>query len=224
MDLPILGSVSPPPAHPKIYHITHVGNLASIIAADGLFSDAIMIARGGPTASIGMSEIKQRRLTLPVSCHQGDNVGDYVPFYFGPRSIMLYVIHRQNHQDLAYDGGQELIVHLEADLDAVVAWANQARRRWAFSLSNAGARYTQFRASLGALNEVDWAAVNAADFRRREIREGKQAEFLLHGSFPWSLVTRIGVESMGIQAQANSIIATATHKPRVEVKPEWYYS
>jgi len=41
--------VSPPPAQPKIYHITHVDNLASIIADDGLVSDAAMIARGDPT-------------------------------------------------------------------------------------------------------------------------------------------------------------------------------
>jgi ssDNA thymidine ADP-ribosyltransferase, DarT len=33
-----------------------------------------------------MSTIKQRRLALPVTCHANDHVGDYVPFYFCPRS------------------------------------------------------------------------------------------------------------------------------------------
>jgi len=94
------------PARPKIYHITHVDNLAAIIADGGLVSDATMIARGGPQTAIGMSSIKQRRLSLPVHCHPGDCVGDYVPFYFCPRSIMLFVIHCQNHPDLAYRGGQ----------------------------------------------------------------------------------------------------------------------
>lgn len=53
-----------------------------------------------------MSTIKQRRLALPVACHAHDHVGDYVPFYLCPRSIMLFVIHCANHPDLTYRCGQ----------------------------------------------------------------------------------------------------------------------
>lgn len=215
--------MTPPPAQPKIYHITHVDNLAQIIALGELLSDRQMIARGGPTAAIGMSGIKQSRLTLPVSCHKGTMVGDYVPFYFGPRSIMLYVIYRANHPELAYRGGQDPIVHLEADLSKVVAWATAAGRRWAFSLSNAGAAYTQFRAKTHELDEVNWEAVAAPDFRPPEIREGKQAEFLMYGTFPWGLVSRIGVRSGAIKARAEAALAGAAHRPPVQVLPDWYF-
>jgi hypothetical protein len=96
-----------PPARPKIYHITHVENLRDIIAAGGLVSDAEMIARGGPAAAIGMSSIKRRRVEqLELGCHPGTKVGDYVPFYFCPRSIMLFVIYCANHPELTYRGGQ----------------------------------------------------------------------------------------------------------------------
>jgi hypothetical protein len=81
-----------PPANPKIYHITHVNNLPSIIAAGELISDAAIIQQGGPPAAVGMSKIKQRRLALPVTCHAGDFIGEYVPFYFCPRSVMLYLL------------------------------------------------------------------------------------------------------------------------------------
>ena len=64
------------------------------------------------------------------------NVGDYVPFYFCPRSIILYVIYRRNHPQLKYLGGQEEIIHLEADLTSVVQWADENQRRWA--LTNRG--------------------------------------------------------------------------------------
>ena len=53
---------------------------------------------------------------------------------------MLYLIYRRN-EELTYKGGQEPIVHLEADLHATIAWAQQNARRWAFTLSNAGAYY-----------------------------------------------------------------------------------
>ena len=103
-----------PPARPKLYHITHADNLAAIASERVLVSDAAMIARGGPAQAIGMSAIKRRRVQeLEVSCHPGTMVGDYVPFYLCPRSVMLFVIHRANHPELSYRDGQELIVHLK---------------------------------------------------------------------------------------------------------------
>ncbi len=64
---------------------------------------------------------------------------------------MLFVIYRANHPELDYRGGQQPIVHLEADLHRVIAWVEDEGRRWAFSLSNAGAAYAKFRASLDKL-------------------------------------------------------------------------
>jgi hypothetical protein len=212
----------PVPAQPKIYHIVHVDNLGSIIADGCLWSDAVMVQRQGGTV-IGMGSIKQRRLGLPVSCHQGTNVGEYVPFYFCSRSIMLFVIHCANHPELAYRGGQQPIVHLEADLQQVVQWAEANRRRWAFSLSNAGAVYTQFRAGLDRLGDINWDAVAANDFRPADIKEAKQAEFLVQQSFPWHLVERIGVHSQGIVSRVSDAMHGAAHRPRIEIRREWYY-
>jgi ssDNA thymidine ADP-ribosyltransferase, DarT len=212
----------PVPAHPKIYHIVHVDNLASIVADGRLWSDSVMVQRQGGTV-IGMGSIKQRRLGLPVTCHPGANVGEFVPFYFCSRSIMLYVIHCANHPELAYRGGQQPIVHLEADVRRVIAWAEANGRRWAFSLSNAGAYYTQFRTGLDRLDDVNWDAVAAPDFRPADVKEGKQAEFLVKGSFPWSLVERIGIHSQGIAPRVAIAMQGAAHRPTVEIKRDWYY-
>lgn len=212
----------PVPANPKIYHIVHVDNLASIIADGGLWSDAVMVQRQGGTV-IGMGSIKQRRLQLPITCHPGTHVGEYVPFYFCSRSIMLYVIYCANHAELAYKGGQQPIVHLEADLNKVVAWAAANGQRWAISLSNAGAVYTQFRTGLDKLNEINWGAVAATDFRPADVKEGKQAEFLMQQSFPWHLVERIGVHSQPIVARVAAAMQGAAHRPVLEIKRDWYY-
>lgn len=124
------------PAQPKIYHIVHVDRLQSIITDEHLWCDAEVVQRASAGTAIGMGHIKQRRLQeLTLTSHPGLHVGDCVPFYFRPRSIMLYLIYRRN-PELAYSGGQEPIVHLQADFYTCVNWAEQHRRRWAFTLSN----------------------------------------------------------------------------------------
>jgi len=211
------------PARPKIYHILHVDRLPSVLADACLFSDAAMQGRTGCGTTIGMGTIKGRRLRLPVRCHPGTCVGDYVPFYFCPRSVMLYVIYRANHPELTFRGGQGPILTLEADLDATIAHAEAAGIPWAISLQNAGAAYASFRADRAALAELDWAAINARDFRAPEVKEAKQAEFLLHGRFPWRLVERIGVQNAATGRKALGCLAGAAHIPPVRLMPDWYY-
>src|ERR1035441_9461886 len=56
--------------------------------------DAERIRRAVNCTIVGMSEIKRRRLEeLDVHCHPGTKVGEYVPFYFCFRSIMLFLLY-----------------------------------------------------------------------------------------------------------------------------------
>lgn len=212
---------------PKIYHIVHVDRLPSIVAHDGLLSDAEMQGRAGTGTVIGMSNIKRRRLyELMLASHPGLFVGECVPFYFCPRSVMLFLIERRN-SELTYQGGQEPIVHLESDLDATVAWATEANRRWAFTLSNAGAYYFEDRCELAQINEINWAAVHARQWAGAgispKVQEGKQAEFLVEGFFPWHLIERIGAHSAGVAREVSRAVQAAVHKPAIETRTDWYY-
>lgn len=209
------------PKQPKVYHILHVDRLPSVLAAVGLWCDAEISRRELPGTTIGMSHIKQRRLNeLTLTSHPQLHVGDCVPFYFCPRSIMLFMIDRGNAQ-LHYKGGQQAIVHLEADLRQTVAWADAQSLRWAFTLSNAGSRFFEDRHDLAQLHEIDWVAVQARDWRTH--KEGKQAEFLLEQRFPWHLVERIGVYCKAIDQQVRKTLIGAEHQPRVEIRRDWYY-
>jgi len=209
------------PAFPKLYHICHIDRLTSIIARGGLLSDEAVVQAATPGTVIGMHHIKQRRMReLELASHPGLFVGQCVPFYFCPRSVMLYLIYRHS-AELVYQGGQGPIVHLEADLRATVAWANGQGLRWAFTLQNAGAYYFEDRADLRQLSDLDWDAVNARDWRGH--KEGKQAEFLLERSFPWHLIERIGVLSQPIATQVAHALPVGGHRPPVQLIPAWYY-
>ena len=209
------------PTEPKIYHITPLDNLSSILADGCLWPDAVMQNRPDSGTTIGISEIKQRRLTLKLNSHPNLHVGDCVPFYFCPRSVMLYLIHRDDHPQLSYHGGQKSIVHLEADLRQTVDWANKEKRKWVFTLSNAGANYFEDYANFHQLGKVSWDAVQARDWR--ECKHGKQAEFLIQHSFPWSLVSRIGVHSAAIRDKVLGELRKCDYSPPVDIKRDWYY-
>ena len=131
----------PRPVAPKIYHIVHVDRLKSIVSDGCLWSDAAMEKRQQVGTAIGMTTIKQSRRNRRLSSHPELNVGDCVPFYFCPRSVMLFVIHKANDPGLTYRGGQNPILHLEADFYEAVSWAEAHGRRWAFTCSNAASSY-----------------------------------------------------------------------------------
>jgi ssDNA thymidine ADP-ribosyltransferase, DarT len=140
---------------------------------------------------------------------------------------MLYLIYRGNDPELTYRGGQGPIVHLEADLFDAVAWAEENRQRWAFSLSSAGAYYFEDRCDLTRLGEIDWDAVRAVRWSgigiSSSVKEAKQAEFLVEQSFPWRLVSRIGVNSVQVRSRVAEAIKLAQHQPKIDIKPDWYY-
>lgn len=114
---------TPAPTHSKIYHIVHINNLPSIVKDGNLFSDSIMVHRE-EIVTIGMPKIIQRRLTTKLSSYPDLSVGACVPFYFCPRSVMLFMFHQGNHAEITYTGGQAPVIHLVADLSATVQWAN----------------------------------------------------------------------------------------------------
>lgn len=211
------------PINPKIFHITHVDNLPGILRDGALWSDAKRLESLLDCRVVGMGSIKERRLTLPVKCYPSTSVGAYVPFYFCNRSIMLYILHMHNHPELTYTGGQQPIVHLVADLRTAVGWADTQQQKWAFSDGNAATRYTNFYNDLGDLDKINWDAVGNNDFRNSIVKEGKQAEFLIHESYPWHLTEKIGVFDSGIEDQVQSVLKGMNQCPIVNIEKTWYF-
>ena len=204
-----------------IYHITHVDNLPAILQHGGLFCDADVASRCPTHRNIGYSHIKERRLTTPVPVGPRGALGDYVPFYFAPRSPMLFVIDRGGVP--AYTEGQEPVLHLVASAEAVVA----ARLGFAFTDGHAVMAISGYFDDLGQLPRVDWNVMGArywndtqADQDRKRRRE---AEFLVHRFFPWALVEEIGTLTPAMRERVESLLPVAGYRPRVTECPGWYY-
>lgn len=199
-----------------LYHITDVKNLPKIIGTGALLSDSALAAGGGPTVNIGYDHIKQRRMTqIRVPCAGNRFVGEFVPFYFCPRSPMLYRVNRGIGNNPP--GCQKTIVHLVTSVHHAVNSGNV----WAFSDGGAGAFYTQFYDDLAQLDSLNWEAIGAKYWQ--EVTTQKSAEFLVADQFQWGLIRAIGCYEDAVAEAVNKLTETAANPPAVEVRRGWYY-
>lgn len=201
-----------------IYHITNIANLPAIIAEGRLVSDAVLAARhGNPAVVIGHNHMKRRRLQetrIPEASNRF--VGEFVPFYYCPRSPMLYSVNLGNTG--LPRGSQGEILHLVSNVATGIALG----RQWAISDVNAGASYPDFYTHVGALDTaLDWNAIDAKYWSNCATQ--KAAEFLVADEFPWSAIHSIGCQTQQVAARVAAILALAQHKPLVKVTPTWYY-
>lgn len=202
----------------QIYHITHYDNLPRIVTSGGLWCDR----KSQPVVKIGHQHIKDRRLARPVPCNPGGCVGDYVPFYFAPRSPMLFAIHKGSVE--GYAGGELEVVHLVTSVEAVAATG----LGWVLSDGHADmAPLSTFYNRLTDLDKIDWDVMNSRywsdtdedpDRKRR-----RQAEFLVHDFFPWKLIEGIGVYGDETAKRIRGIMEKVNHKPEVSIKRGWYF-
>jgi hypothetical protein len=163
--------------------------------------------------------IKERRLNRRVPVEPAGTVGDYVPFYFAPRSPMLFAISRGQIEN--FTEGQTPIVYLCSSVEAV----EKAGLSWVFTEGHADMRFTDFFDDLKYLDKVDWSLMSKTywhdtnedpDRKRR-----RQAEFLVHDFFPWVLVSYVGVYDRSIAEKVSEIIKGGS--PEVGVQRGWYY-
>ena len=203
----------------SIYHITHVDNLPSI-AALGLLCDR-EVARGTLFHSIAHDEIKQIRAETEVPCGPGGTLDEYVPFYFAPRSPMLYTINQGNVASVA--DGQTWIVHLVLSADDLMG-----AQECVFTNGHAIMDLSDFFTDLANLSELDWTAVNSRKWGSYydptdETKRKKQSEFLARTTVPWEQVRRIGVPSEACAERVLELLDGCAHIPPVDVRKDWYY-
>jgi hypothetical protein len=193
-----------------------------LILSDGaLLCKSEMNRRGRVFRNIAHQTIQDRRATTAVPCCRGGCLHDYVPFYFAPRSPMLYSISRGNVA--GYAEGQEPVLHLVTHAQHVGA----AALPFAFTNGHATVYPSGFWDDLNRLAEVDWSVMpliywndtlSDPDRKRR-----RQAEFLLYHACPWTIITEIGVINARMKAWVETKLQFAEHSPAVTVRRDWYY-
>jgi hypothetical protein len=205
------------PNDPLIYHITHVDNLPNIVAAGRLWCDAEVRKANAARTGIGYQHIKDRRLRRAVDVSAHGFLGEYVPFNFCRRSVMLYVV-AQGHTE--YRSGQDPILHLVSTVKTAIATG----RPWAFTDRHADLGHAVYYDDLAYMPEVDWSLMDRRQWGGdSDVKERRQAEFLVHEWLPWAAIRGIVARTETTAGQVRSILASHKTSPHVKVDPGWYY-
>ncbi len=201
-----------------IYRMTHLQNISHILQYG--ITHATSPERNNSYISIGDSSLIGRRhnIRLPF----GKKLGSYIPFYFGPRMPMLYVI--QN----GYSG---VTVIPASDIVYCISTVEAIERHglgYIFSDGHALDALTSFydRSAIHRFNElVDMQAVKSKywnDENDLDLKRRKEAEFLVAENIPPEAIIGFVVFNAEVKRQLGNLPGI-TNK-QVSVKPGYYFS
>jgi ssDNA thymidine ADP-ribosyltransferase DarT-like protein len=207
------------PEKALIFRITHIANVPWLL-------DHGLHCRNSSEFdpnfhNIGNPDLISRRHHRTVPVTPGGTLGDYVPFYFAPYSIMLYNI------KTGYGGvpkqPKDQIVILVSSLRRVAELGIQ----FVFTNQHAYPVTAEYFNSLDDLRRVDWPLLQARDFRHDPEDPGKkeryQAEALIHRHLPVAGLLGIGCHGPGTHQQLQTELQRRNLSLQAVVRPSWYF-
>lgn len=204
-----------------LYHITHVRNLTSVLARGGLLACGDLRRLDVGYTDIAHQHIQDRRAAKKVLRGPGGVLHDYIPFYFAPRSPMLFTISKGNVE--GYAEGQKPVIYLLTTAQHI----QSLPLPFVFTDGHGAMQVTRYFNDLDELACVDWRVMRASSWHDMDEdldrKRRRQAEFLVHHVVPWTAILGIAVMSAPIQAQVQTLISAAAYRPPVRVRRDWYY-
>ncbi len=206
----------------RVFRIVHIDNVEYLLT-HGMFTKNHPKADPG-YINIGDSLLIDQRSIYRVGINPPNGVlGDYVPFYFGPLSPMLYNI-KTGYRGITHRPQRE-IVYVVCRVDSLI----ENGVEWCFTDGHAKNALTEFYNDLDDLNAVDWNVVaerywsNTDDDYDRMRR--KQAEFLVKRKVPANCISSIMVYSEGVKDFVKEIITRLGLEipVRVDKNNQFYY-
>jgi hypothetical protein len=207
--------------------MTRIERLPSVVE-HGLLPDNVCRQRQITGVEIGYEHIKRRRALRDVPCGVRGTLADYVPFYFAPRSPMLYAITRGLVSAEAACTDQ--IVYLVSSTQTL----RKAGLTVVASNRHAELDYAEMSDHDGDLDHddfVDWPLMTARYWNNTpedpDRKERRQAECLVHPHVPWQAIEGVATKTESARVQVGLLLGTVAVQPvqpaRVDVRAEWYF-
>jgi hypothetical protein len=171
--------------------------------------------------SIGNPDLIDKRSRHPVPRPPGGMLGDYVPFYFTPRSPMLLNI-RTGYGGICKRRNDEIVV-----LVSSLVKLAELKVPFLFADRHAYLTAAQFHSDPARLDQIDWPILRRSDFGRDPEDPGKmeryQAEALVYRHLPVDALLGMACYTEAVAAHLNSLLATRGLSSKVVSRPMWYF-
>lgn len=203
-----------------LYRITHIDNLNFIVASGRLTCSNH--ANCDPNfIGIGDSTLIESRNLKQIPLTPKGNFNNYVAFYFGPRSPMLYTI-QNGFNNVKIRQPQE-IIYLVTTFTNVI----QNESQYVFTDGHGYHKMSQFFDNEKGLEEVDWNIVAARQWTETEDdpdrKRRKQAEFLVYQELPITALHAIVVYDQATKEKVLAVLTRYDFNCNVVVHPKSYY-
>jgi len=204
------------------YRITHIQNLP-LILENGIVNKNHRDADGN-YIEIGNPEIIDVRSTTPVRIDGYGMIGDYVPFYFTPKSMMLFnIITGYRAPVVPKRSRNEILVIrcLITDLTKLT--------KWFFTDGQANIKdgTVKHYNRLSHLPEIDWESIQQSNFTKSDGDYDRprryQAEFLVHSKVPLKAIESLNVYNQQAADYVNEVINENNINLAVNIQPQYFF-
>jgi hypothetical protein len=207
------------PERGLLFRITHRDNLPWLLANGVHCANGV---RDPGFVPIGNPDLIDRRASFQVPIPPGGTLADYVPFYFTPKSPMLYNI-LSGWAGLKRRTNAEIVFIISS-----VSSMNKAEVRMLFTDRHAvmgAARWEHDPAKLATM--IDWDILQRRDFARDDAYPDKkdryQAEALAYRNVPVEALIGIACGSESAQAQIEALVGDLGLPIPVRARADWYF-
>lgn len=215
-------------AEVKVYRMTHIDNIEHILQYGITHKNS---PNHNPNyISIGDVSLINTRDHKQITVDNGDfldfnastiTLGDFIPFYFGVKMPMLYVIQNGGNFVTKSTPPSE-IIYLACSVREIM----KQHEEYYFSDGHATDNLTSFydKTKISALTEiVDWNAVRASYWGGQEnlnIKRKKQAEFLVSEDLAPNLIIGFGCYN---DSTRKRLIDFGIKEDKIKIIPNAYY-
>ena len=205
-----------------LYHITNYKNFENILNQRRILCKNHIELMEENYINIAYEGIQDRRSRTLVSIAPFGNLHDYVPFYFAPRSPMLFAIHKRYVE--GYEEGQESIIYFVFGLSKIL----NSSLDFVYTDGHPIMIFSEFYQNIEQLDSViDWEIMESRNWNDtvedNDRKRRRQAEFLIHKSVPIKLMDQIVVYNSTIKNHILNIIGQTEFQIPVKINRRWYY-
>jgi hypothetical protein len=204
------------------YRITHIQNLP-LILENGIVNKNHRDADGN-YIEIGNPEIIDVRSTTPVRIDGYGMIGDYVPFYFTPKSMMLFNIITGYRAPVVPKRRQNEILVIRCLITDLTKLT-----KWFFTDGQANIKDGSVKHynNLSYLHEIDWESIQQSNFSKNDGDYDRprryQAEFLVNSKVPLKFIESLNVYNQNAADYVNEVLNENNINLAVNIQPQYFF-